>query len=222
MTLGCPYGIHRVLEPKGVLPQGAQRLDNTMEIYDNEILVDVETLNIDSASFTQIREQAGDNERRMAEIMLQIVATRGKHHNPVTGSGGMFIGTVRAIGSALQSRDLKVGDRIASLVSLTLTPLVIKEIKRIHKDTAQVDIEGQAILFESGIYSVLPEDLPEKVALAVLDVAGVPRPGASHGEAGGGGAGAAFLYYLFYSAEKGEGMSGGLRTTTMKKEKVTE
>lgn len=51
---------------------------------------------------------------------------------------------------------------------------MIKEIKRIHKDTAQVDIEGQAILFESGIYSVLPEDLPEKVALAVLDVAGAP------------------------------------------------
>jgi len=67
-----------------------------------------------------------------------------------------------------------VGDRIASLVSLTLTPLVIKEIKRIHKDTAQVDIAGQAILFSSGIYAVLPQDLPEKVALAVLDVAGAP------------------------------------------------
>ncbi len=174
MASGCPYGMHRVLEPKGSLPQGAQRLDNTMEIYDNEILVDVETLNIDSASFNQIRQQAGDDERRMAEIMLQIVATRGKHHNPVTGSGGMLIGRVREIGSALQSRELKVGDRIASLVSLTLTPLVIKEIKRIHKDTAQVDIAGQAILFSSGIYAVLPQDLPEKVALAVLDVAGAP------------------------------------------------
>ena len=29
-----------------------------MEIYDNEILIDVQTLNIDSASFTQIKEQA--------------------------------------------------------------------------------------------------------------------------------------------------------------------
>jgi L-erythro-3,5-diaminohexanoate dehydrogenase len=30
----CRYGTHRVLEPVGVLPQAAQRLDNTMELYD--------------------------------------------------------------------------------------------------------------------------------------------------------------------------------------------
>ena len=49
---------------------------------------------------------------------------RGKQHNPVTGSGGMFIGYVREIGERLRDRiDLKAGDRIASLVSLTLTPL---------------------------------------------------------------------------------------------------
>jgi L-erythro-3,5-diaminohexanoate dehydrogenase len=67
-----------------------------------------------------------------------------------------------------------VGDRIASLVSLTLTPLVIDAIERIHLDTAQVDIKGQAVLFESGIYAVLPNDLPQKLALAALDVAGAP------------------------------------------------
>ncbi len=212
MTLGCPYGTHRVLEPKGALPQGAQRLDNTMEIYDNEILVDVETLNIDSASFTQIRQQAGDDERRMAETMCQIVESRGKHHNPVTGSGGMFIGTVRAIGPALQSRDLQVGDRIASLVSLTLTPLVIKEIKKVHKDTAQVDIEGQAILFESGIYAVLPEDLPEKVALAALDVAGAPAQTAKLVKPGDAvlviGAGGKSGSMCLHEAKKRAGVSG--------------
>ena len=64
MKKGCPYGTHRVIEPKGVLPQPAEKIDNTMEIYDNEILIDVQTLNIDSASFTQIQEQAkGDNRR---------------------------------------------------------------------------------------------------------------------------------------------------------------
>lgn len=175
MKSGCPFGVHRVIEPQGALPQGALRLDNTMEIWANEILVDVETLNIDSASFTQIRQEAGDDEARIAEIMLKIVEERGKHHNPVTGSGGMFIGTVRAVGPALEDKlDLKPGQRIASLVSLTLTPLVIHKIKRIHKETAQVDIEGQAILFEKGIYAVLPPDLPEKLALAALDVAGAP------------------------------------------------
>ncbi len=125
MNLFCPYGIHRVIEPEGALPQGALKLDNRMEIRANELLIDVETLNIDSASFTQIRQEANDDPKRIAEIMLNIVQERGgKHHNPVTGSGGMFIGTVRSIGTHLQKqRDLKVGgDRIASLVSLTLTP----------------------------------------------------------------------------------------------------
>ena len=173
MRRGCPYGTHRVIEPKGLLPQPAWKIDNTMEIYDNEILIDVDTLNIDSASFTQIKEEAGDDDARIAEIMMRIVAERGKHHNPVTGSGGMLIGRVAEIGPALAGkRDLKVGDRIATLVSLSLTPLRIDRIKKIHRDKDQVEIEGKAILFESGIYAILPDDLPETLALAVLDVAG--------------------------------------------------
>src|SRR6056297_2822636 len=100
MKKGNKYGLHRVIEPKGVLPQPAQKIDNTMEIYDNEVLIDVQTLNVDSASFTQIKEQAGGDVDKIKEIMLGIVAERGKHHNPVTGSGGMLIGTVAEIGSA--------------------------------------------------------------------------------------------------------------------------
>ena len=53
---GCRYGTHRVLNPAGTLPQPALKLDNTMEIYENEILIDVKTLNIDSASYTQIKQ----------------------------------------------------------------------------------------------------------------------------------------------------------------------
>ena len=37
-----------------------------------------------------------------------------------------------------------------------------------------MDIEGKAILFESGIYAKIPSDLPEKLALSALDVAGAP------------------------------------------------
>lgn len=176
MKKGNRYGTHRVLEPKGVLPQPANKLDNNMdEIYDNEILIDVQTLNIDSASFTQINEQAGGDEKKIAEIMLDIVARQGKHRNPVTGSGGMLLGTVEQIGDALASKiDLKVGDKIATLVSLSLTPLRIDKIKEIRKDVDQVDIDGKAILFESGIYAKIPDDLPEKLALSALDVAGAP------------------------------------------------
>lgn len=173
---GNPYGSHRVLEPKGVLPQPAQRIDNNMdELYDNEIRVNVDTLNVDAASFTQIKEQAGGDEAKIKEIIMGLVEKNGKLKNPVTGSGGMFIGTVDKIGEALEGkRDLKAGDKIASLVSLSLTPLRIDEIVEVKKDVDQVRIKGQAILFESGIYAKLPEDMPPSLALAVLDVCGAP------------------------------------------------
>ncbi len=172
MKKGNKFGTHRVLEPQGVLPQPAEKIDNTMEIYDNEILIEVETLNIDSASFTEIKNKAGGDKEKIKERMLEIVEKRGKHHNPVTGSGGMLIGKVAEIGPALAERDLAVGDKIATLVSLSLTPLKIDKIKEIRPEIDQVDIEGKAILFASGIYAKLPEDMSETLALAVLDVAG--------------------------------------------------
>ena len=150
---GNKYGTHRVIEPKGVLPQPANKIDNNMdEIYDNEILIDVQTLNIDSASFTDISTRAGGDPEKIKEIMFDIVAKQGKHRNPWTGSGGMLLGTVEKIGDALKGKiDLKEGDKIATLVSLSLTPLRIDKIKEIRADVDQVDIDGKAILFESGI-----------------------------------------------------------------------
>lgn len=172
---GSKYGTHRVIEPKGVLPQAAKKISNDMNIMDNEILIDVQALNIDSASFTQIeKEQNGDVEKIKNRI-LTIVEEKGKMQNPVTGSGGMLIGTVEKIGSDLTvSSGLKIGDKIATLVSLSLTPLKIDKITKIHKEIDRVEIEGKAVLFESGIYVKLPEDLTENLALAVLDVAGAP------------------------------------------------
>lgn len=172
---GCRYGTHRVISPQGVLPQAAVKIDNDMNIYDNEILVDVIALNIDSASFTQIEEEAGHDIEKIGRKIMEIVEDRGKMQNPVTGSGGMLIGTVEEIGDALKEKiDLKVGDRIATLVSLSLTPLKIEKITAIRKDIDRVEVEAKAILFESGIYAKLPEDMNENLALAALDVAGAP------------------------------------------------
>ena len=174
-TTACKYGSHRVLEPAGVLPQPALKLNNDFSVlYDNEILVDVMALNIDSASFTQIEEEAGHDVERIQEKILEIVAQRGKMQNPVTGSGGMLIGRIARVGSALQDRGLKPGDKIASLVSLSLTPLRIDRILAVHPAIDRVEIQGQAVLFESGIYARLPEDMTENLALAALDVAGAP------------------------------------------------
>jgi L-erythro-3,5-diaminohexanoate dehydrogenase len=214
MKKGNKYGTHRVIEPKGVLPQPANKVDNNMdEIYDNEILIDVKTLNIDSASFTQIEEQAGGDEKKIAEIMLDIVAKQGKHRNPVTGSGGMLLGIVEKIGDALVGKiDLKVGDKIATLVSLSLTPLRIDKIKAIRKDIDQVDIEGKAILFESGIYAKIPADMPENLALSALDVAGAPAQTAKLVKPGDTvliiGAGGKSGMLCCYEAKKRAGVTG--------------
>ena len=229
MKRGCPYGTHRVLEPKGVLPQPALKIDNNMEIYDNEILIDVQTLNIDSASFTQIKEQANGDIEEIKKIMKGIVEERGKHQNPVTGSGGMLIGTVEKIGLALEGKtDLKIGDKIATLVSLSLTPLRIDEFLEVRKDVDQVDIKGKAILFESGIYSVLPDDLPENLALSVLDVAGAPAQTAKLVKPGDtvvviGGTGKSGMLCL-YEAKKRAGVTGkvicvGSRNETIRRVK---
>lgn len=175
MKKGCKYGTHRVIEPKGVLPQPALKIDNDMNIYDNEILIDVQSLNIDSASFTQIADEAGHDVEKIKAKILEIVGERGKQQNPVTGSGGMLIGTVAQIGEALEGKtDLKVGDKIATLVSLSLTPLKIYEILDVKPEIDRVDVKANAILFESGIYAKLPSDMSEPLALAALDVAGAP------------------------------------------------
>lgn len=168
-----PYGTHRVVSPAGVLPQAADVLNNEMKVLNNEILISVKTLNIDSASFTQIKEEANSNIEAMKAKILEIVGKRGKMQNPVTGSGGMLLGVVKEIGSDLNI-DLKVGDKIATLVSLSLTPLKLDEIISINLDTDQVEVVGEAILFETGIYAKIPSDLDESLVLSALDVAGAP------------------------------------------------
>jgi len=211
---GNKYGTHRVIEPKGVLPQPADKLNNDMsEIYDNEILIDVKTLNIDSASFTDISTRAGGDEEKIKQIMFDIVAKQGKHRNPWTGSGGMLLGVVEKIGDAIKDKiNLKEGDKIATLVSLSLTPLRIDKIKEIRKDVDQVDIDGKAILFESGIYAKIPADMPEKLALSALDVAGAPAQTAKLVKPGDTvliiGAGGKSGMLCCYEAKKRAGITG--------------
>ncbi len=173
---GDKYGSHRVLEPEGFLPQPAFKLNNDFsKIFSNEILVNVKILNIDSSSFKQIVDEANYDKEKIKEIILNIVNTRGKMQNPVTGSGGMFVGEVEKIGEDLKCKiDLKEKDKIASLVSLSLTPLKIDKIKEVYLDKEQVEIEGKGVLFESGSFIKLPDDIDIKVSLALLDVAGAP------------------------------------------------
>ena len=173
--MGNKYGTHRVIEPKGSLPQPALKISNDMDIFDNEILINVEYLNIDSASFTQLKEEAKGDLEKIKTKIFEIVEMKGKMQNPVTGSGGMLICSSKKVGPALRNKiDLNQGDKIATLVSLSLTPLRIDKILNINPEIDRIEIDGKAILFESGIYAKLPEDMEDTLALAALDVAGAP------------------------------------------------
>jgi L-erythro-3,5-diaminohexanoate dehydrogenase len=177
---GDPFGAHRGLLPPGALPAQAWRVDNDFRrLFLGETLVGVETLNLDAASFAQMEEAAraagavGDDavSGEVAHIIVRTITDRGKQHNPVTGSGGMLLGRVLQVGAGRRD-SLRPGDRIASLVSLSLTPLRVDAVGAVRRSSAQIDVEGEAVLFASGPCATLPLDLPERVALAALDVAG--------------------------------------------------
>lgn len=173
-----PTGLHRVLDRPRVLPQAAERLDTTAELWPDEVRVRVQRLNLDAASFRQLErthlvDGRPDGAAVRAEV-LAIVAARGKMQNPETGSGGMLIGTVEAVGPH-SPLGLAVGDRIATLVSLTLTPLVIEDGLTTWDGLGeQVPCDGYAILFGRSVAARLPQDLPDALSLAVMDVCGAP------------------------------------------------
>jgi L-erythro-3,5-diaminohexanoate dehydrogenase len=170
-----PYGLLRVIAPQGTLPQRAEVLDPSLPIRDDELLIDAEHVNVDAASFRQIATaEEGDPERIKAHI-LDLVRRRGKLHNPVTGSGGMLVGRVREVGPNHPARaTLSPGDRVATLVSLSLTPLAISEIRAVHPEVERLDVRAHAILFATGLFAKLPEDMPDTLSLAALDVCGAP------------------------------------------------
>lgn len=176
-----PVGLHRVLEPSGdevTLPQAARRLDARPQLWPDEVRIAVETLNLDAASYRQLAEKHSTDGRvdggAVREEVLDIIATRGKMQNPVTGSGGMLIGTVEEVGPD-SPLGLHVGDRVATLVSLSLTPLAVTDgLERWDGLTEQVPARGHAILFGRSIAATLPDDLDPRLALMVMDVCGAP------------------------------------------------
>lgn len=169
-----PVGLHRVLAPVGALPQAADRLDASPEIGPDEVRLRVERLNLDAASFRQLATKHGGDGAAVRAEVLEIVAARGKMQNPVTGSGGMLVGVVDEVGPG-SPLGLQPGQRVATLVSLSLTPLRITDgLARWDGRSEQVPAEGHAILFARSIAAVLPEDLPGELAMAVLDVCGAP------------------------------------------------
>ena len=170
-TLLARLGADRVIAPARSLPQSADVVDARGPLRPFEFEVAVERLCLDATSFRSIRAEADGNAERMGERIAEIVRARGKMHNPVTDSGGVALGTVRAVGSGLTDPPA-VGSRIVTLASLTLTPLRLERIVRIDPDSAQVDVEGTAYVCERAPWGLLPDDMDATSAIEIYDVYG--------------------------------------------------
>ena len=164
-------GAGRVLAPPRVLPQPAARLDASSPVREHELELDVRRLCLDATSFRNIRERCGADPDRMAERILEIVAERGKMHNPETDSGGVLLGRVAEAGERFADPPA-IGSDIVTLASLTLTPLRLDEIIALDPGSAQIDVAGTAYVFESAPWGPLPDDLPVATAIEVYDVYG--------------------------------------------------
>lgn len=176
---GHALGFHRVLDDPKVLPQNAKKLDARSGLYDNEVLIQVDELQIDSASFAQLKKEYPDEEK-LKKTVMQIVDERGKMQNPVTGSGGMLLGTVKEIGSNYPDKSLKKNMKLATLVSLTATPLQLDSIDAVDFKKERLQVCGKAILFEKSLYVPMPDDISEGAALAAFDICGAPLLTVNH------------------------------------------
>ena len=165
-------GTDRVISPPGSLPQPAERLDSFGPVRSTELEVSVERLCLDSTSHRDIREGAGGDPEAMASRILEIVSERGKMHNPETDSGGVLLGTAGEAGEHFTDPP-DPGERIVTLSSLTLTPLRLDEVTHLDPSDPQVGVRGTAYVFERASWAPLPEDIPVRTALEVLDVCSV-------------------------------------------------
>lgn len=162
-----------MIEPVGVLPQAAWRLDNRPDLFAGEMRIDLELLSLDAASYRQLRGVNEGDPGRLRASLLEICAERGKVQNPVTGSGGMLVGRVAEVHPD-RSDAPAIGTRVATLVSLTLTPLWLASVSDWDGGSEVVPARGHAIVFARSPFAVVPDDLDVAVVLSVLDVAGAP------------------------------------------------
>src|SRR4051794_18039387 len=169
--LAARLGADRVVAPRGALPQPAECLDASGPVRPFEFEVDVERLCLDSTSFRNIRERSDGDPARMADRILEVVAQRGKMHNPETDSGGVALGTVSEVGERYGDPP-RPGRRIVTLASLTLTPLRLTEVVRLDPDDPQVEVRGTAYVCDRSAWGPVPDDLPLETVLAVYDVYG--------------------------------------------------
>ena len=167
------FGQNRVLEPQYVLPTSAWKLDNSRKIEPFEMRVDIHKIHIEGTSFKQICLEANDNDERIKQKIMDIIIRRGKLHNPVTDTGGLFYGTVREIGAKYENPlILKQGDEVICNTSMASVPINVDRVISIDRAFGQVDVEGYAIIYDKIPVVKKTEDVHINLLLYALNESG--------------------------------------------------
>jgi len=175
------YGPYRTLEPEDTLPNLAWKLDTSLPIREDEMLVRIRLINVNAASFDQISGVANGDPLEIARKITSIVSIRGKLHNPITGTGGTMMGEVEEVGPKHPFfGKVKKGTRICTLASTSMNPLVINSIIRVNMDTRQIIVDGYAILFRDSFFAEVPEQWDPRMYLALVGEAGSCYESALH------------------------------------------
>ena len=127
-------------------------------------------LAIDATSFADIRRRGDADPEAMAALIAAIVAEHGKLQNPVTGSGGVVLGRVTAVGAARPVDDLAPGELVVPLASLIAVPLELHSVGPVDPDSALVPVSGRAIVTGEMRCGRVAPDLGPEISLRVFDV----------------------------------------------------
>lgn len=166
------FGTSRVMEPKGVVPVTAWKMNNSKAIGPKEVRIRLEMVHVEWDSFSQICSHCGYDTTRIKARIMQIIEERGKLHNPYTGSGGLFMGTVEEIGSEVVLDGIKEGDRVFSQSTLAGIPMHIDSIENIDFNYGQISCRGYVICFEATSLVKYSGAVSAKYLLTAIDEEG--------------------------------------------------
>ncbi len=140
-------GSRRVPSGRG-LPIYAWKLNNDLQIEEDEMLIRVVKIHLENGSFNQIYSEVGGNEEKMKETVMEIVRQRGKMHNPYTGTGGLFGGVVEKIGKKFNNVDnIRMGDEVIVPVSIAMLPLKLQKVKSVNYVYNHLNVDGYTVIY---------------------------------------------------------------------------
>lgn len=167
------FGLDRSLTPRRTFTPLAWEVDNSIQLKEGEVRIALDKVHVEGTSFRQICQEAGNDEEQIKEKIMDIVIRRGKFHNPVTDTGGLFCGVIEEIdGRYSNPKGLKPGDEVICNSSLAGIPMYIDSIRSIDKVYPQFDAEGYAIALPGMPIIKRPKDLPIDLLLFTFNESG--------------------------------------------------